>query len=78
LDRTDDQQTFLQARLADVTILTKDGDFVNLLERLGPPPKIVLVACGNCTNRALRELLSSELPDALTRLTGSESSITIG
>lgn len=41
-----DEAIFQAARDANVVILTKDSDFVRLLERRGPPPQVVWVTCG--------------------------------
>jgi predicted nuclease of predicted toxin-antitoxin system len=38
-------------------IITKDNDFVDLLEMMGFPPKIVLLKTGNNSSKALSELL---------------------
>ncbi|GHT81086.1 hypothetical protein FACS1894130_12780 [Spirochaetia bacterium] len=38
-------------------IITKDNDFVDLLEVKGYPPKIVLVKTGNNSSRALVQLI---------------------
>ena len=48
------------------TIITKDSDFVDLLELKGFPPKIVLLKTGNNSSKALMELLiktKSEIED---------------
>jgi predicted nuclease of predicted toxin-antitoxin system len=37
--------------------MTKDSDFVDLVERLGPPPQIIWLTCGNTSNLRLREIL---------------------
>ena len=50
---------FSQARDADVIIVTKDIDFVQLLERHGPPPRVLWVTCGNVSNAGLEELFST-------------------
>ena len=34
-----DVEIYLAAREADAIVMTKDADFVGLLERLGPPPR---------------------------------------
>ena len=34
-------EIFEQAREQDAVILTKDADFVDLVNRRGPPPKVV-------------------------------------
>jgi predicted nuclease of predicted toxin-antitoxin system len=41
----------------DHIIITKDKDFLNLLETRGFPPKVVLLKTGNNSSKALYELL---------------------
>jgi predicted nuclease of predicted toxin-antitoxin system len=43
-------------------IITKDNDFVDLLEMKGFPPKIVLLKTGNNSSKALSELLINVKP----------------
>jgi len=50
LQRATDPEIFAAARGANVVVLTKDADFVELLEKHGPPPQVVLVTCGNTSN----------------------------
>jgi predicted nuclease of predicted toxin-antitoxin system len=40
-------------------IITKDNDFVDLLEVKGYPPKIVLLKTGNSSSKALVQLLTN-------------------
>ncbi len=49
-------------------IITKDSDFIDLVCRLGTPPQILWLTCGNVTNQNLRRLLTATLPDALKQL----------
>ena len=63
-----DIEIFEAARVENAVILTKDSDFIDLVCRLGTPPKILWLTCGNVTNRNLRQLLSATLPDALEQL----------
>jgi predicted nuclease of predicted toxin-antitoxin system len=44
------------------TIITKDNDFVDLLEVEGFPPKVVLLKTGNNSSKALAELLINTKP----------------
>ena len=75
----DDQTIFQLARDAgDVVILSKDSDFVDLVLRLGPPPQILWLTCGNLTNRRLRTLLDEVLADALTLLATGVAVVEIG
>ncbi len=68
----EDQVVFFSAREADATVMTKDSDFLELQRRLGAPPKIIWVTCGNTSNVRLREILSSSLQEAVELLEGGE------
>lgn len=67
-----DFEIFTAARAENVIIMTKDSDFVDLVCRLGSPPKILWLTCGNVTNRNLRKLLTATLLNALTELDRGE------
>jgi len=43
-------------------IITKDNDFLDLLEIKGFPPKVVLIKTGNNNSKTLAELLIDEKP----------------
>ena len=64
----DDRTIFEQACKANVILLSKDVDFVNLVSRFGAPPKLIWLTCGNVSNEALRALLLKRLHMALTIL----------
>ena len=53
--------------------MTKDRDFVDLLERYVPPPKVLCVTCGNTSNARIRSVLAREFPSALELLNGGDS-----
>jgi len=53
--------------------VTKDRDFVDLLEIYGPPPKVLWVTCGNTSNARMKSVLAKEFPSALELLNGGES-----
>jgi predicted nuclease of predicted toxin-antitoxin system len=67
-----DPEIFLAARERQATIITKDSDFVSLLERLGSPPKIILLTCGNTSNANLRGVLANSLSRAMEFLETDE------
>ena len=46
-----DVEIFEAARITNAVIMTKDSDFVDLVCRLGIPPQIIWLTCGNVTNR---------------------------
>jgi predicted nuclease of predicted toxin-antitoxin system len=72
-----DRNIFAAARLADAVVLTKDADFVELLEREGPPPRVVWLRCGNTSNARLRELLAKWWPTVKTHLDAGERLVEI-
>jgi predicted nuclease of predicted toxin-antitoxin system len=63
-----DIEIFEAARAENAVIMIKDSDFIDLVCRRGTPPQILWLTCGNVTNRNLRQLLTTTLPDALERL----------
>ena len=73
-----DLQIFAAARRADAIVLTKDADFVRLLEQRGSPPKILWLICGNTSNEALQQILSLHLAAALRLLSDGEKAVRIG
>jgi predicted nuclease of predicted toxin-antitoxin system len=60
-----DKDIFAAARQANAIVMTKDEDFVEMVGRLGPPPRVIWLTCGNTSNAALRQLLKTTLPKAL-------------
>ena len=72
LGHAPDISIFQHARKPGHVIMTKDDDFVDLVTRLGPPPQILWVTCGNVTNRALRDLLVRAFPAAQAHLAAGE------
>jgi len=72
-----DIEIFEAARTVNAVIMTKDSDFVDLVCRLGTPPQIIWLTCGNVTNRYLRQILIVTLPDALERLRQGEMIVEI-
>ena len=68
---------FHAAREAGAVVMSKDSDFVLLLERFGPPPQILWVTCGNTSNARTREVLLKSLPEARARLEQGEPLVEI-
>ena len=60
-----DEVLFEAARSAAVVFMTKDADFLTLLDRHGPPPSVLWVTCGNTTTAKMRELLDVHIEAAL-------------
>jgi predicted nuclease of predicted toxin-antitoxin system len=78
LTRATDRQIFEAARKANAVVMTKDGDFVRLLELHGPPPQVIWVTLGNTANARLREVCSRKLSSALQLLQSGEALVEIG
>jgi predicted nuclease of predicted toxin-antitoxin system len=73
----DDEEIFAAARNDNAIVMTKDADFILLLERLGPPPKIILLTCGNTSNAHLKTILRSTLTDAMELLNSGDDIVEI-
>ena len=72
-----DLRIFHAAREAKAMVMTKDSDFLLLLDRLGPPPAILWVTCGNTSNAHLKQALQESLPKALDLLRRGERLVEI-
>ncbi len=73
-----DPPIFAAARAANATVMTKDADFAKMVDRLGPPPRVIWLRCGNTSNAALKDLLIRELPECILRLRDSDSTVELG
>jgi predicted nuclease of predicted toxin-antitoxin system len=73
-----DTEIFEAARQPNLVIMSKDSDFVDLVCRLGSPPQILWLTCGNVTNQNLRRLLSSTFAEAIAQLQQGEIVVEIG
>lgn len=74
----EDEQIFLAAKTAADVVITKDGDFVELLERHGSPPKILWLTCGNTSDAALRQIFTTHFPEALRLFNAGDDLVEIG
>lgn len=73
----DDREIFLAAKRKSAILITKDSDFLRLLDELGAPPQVIWVTCGNTSNTRLKQILSSTLPKALELLQSGEELVEI-
>jgi predicted nuclease of predicted toxin-antitoxin system len=73
----EDPEIFEAAKFQNVILMTKDSDFVDLVDRLDSPPQIIWLTCGNTSNARLKEILSSILPEALKLLQTGEKLVEI-
>ncbi|MEZ4870621.1 MAG: DUF5615 family PIN-like protein [Caldilineaceae bacterium] len=72
-----DQEIFLAAQSAKAVVMTKDKDFVDLVKRLGTPPQVIWLTCGNTSNARLKAILATTLQEALVLLEAGERFVEI-
>ena len=75
--RAKDPPIFHAARDAEAVVMTKDSDFLALLDRYGPPPQILWITCGNTSNARLKEVLRASLLRAVDLLRQGERLVEI-
>lgn len=75
--RAEDPEIFKKARQVEAVVITKDNDFVQLLDRRGPPPQVVWVTCGNRSNPALKDLIVRSWPRVKELLAAGEALVEI-
>ncbi|MEL6438222.1 MAG: DUF5615 family PIN-like protein [Cyanobacteria bacterium J06621_8] len=73
----EDLEIFEAAKVQKVILMTKDSDFVDLVQRKNAPPKIIWLTCGNTSNAKLKEILTATLLDALELLNNDEMLVEI-
>jgi predicted nuclease of predicted toxin-antitoxin system len=73
-----DREIVAAARIAGAVLPTKDSDFVDLVQRLGTPPQVVWLTCGNVTNARLRTVLVSSWPQVTALLAAGEAVVELG
>jgi predicted nuclease of predicted toxin-antitoxin system len=56
--RDADPEIFEAAKAQAVIFMTKDSNFADLVNRLGSPPQIIWLTCGNTSNARLRDFKS--------------------
>jgi predicted nuclease of predicted toxin-antitoxin system len=72
-----DSDIFGAAKKADVVVMSKDDDFMQLIEQRGTPPKLIWITCGNTSNARMRDILSKTLPKAKELLESGENVVEI-
>jgi predicted nuclease of predicted toxin-antitoxin system len=77
LREAEDEEIFLAAKKANAAVMTKDSEFLLLLDRFGAPPQIIWLTCGNTSNANLKIILSKTLQDAIDLLENGEEIVEI-
>jgi len=73
----EDEEIFREAKNANAVVMTKDSDFVSLLDRFSSPPKIIWLTCGNTSNANLKIILSKTLQSAIDLLDEADEIVEI-
>ena len=74
-----DPAIFAAARAGGTdVVVTKDDDFVRLLDQHGPPPQVVWVTYGNLRNPALRQRFLPVWPQVAALLAAGEPLVEVG
>ncbi|MFC2130527.1 DUF5615 family PIN-like protein [Bacteroidota bacterium] len=77
LRNTPDREIFFQAKQYNAMIMTKDHDFIDLISQYGSPPQILLLTCGNTSNKNLKVILKHSFKMALKHIQNGESIVEI-
>ncbi len=72
-----DREIFDAATRAGVTIITKDGDFLELVQRLGTALQIIWVTCANVTNKHRKQVFATTFAQACALLAGGAQVVEI-
>jgi predicted nuclease of predicted toxin-antitoxin system len=72
-----DREIFFAAREALAILITKDSDFVRLLEKFGPPPPVIWLTFGNTSNARLKKIFAQTLTRALDLIQAGEAIVEI-
>jgi predicted nuclease of predicted toxin-antitoxin system len=75
LESATDKAIFLAAKNANA--MTKDSDFLTLLDQLGHPPKVIWITIGNTSTQNLKDSLILLFPKALSLLEAGECLVEI-
>ena len=57
---------------AGAIVITKDDDFLRLLERQGPPPQVVWITLGNVQNARMPEVIEQHWPSVAAQIAEDE------
>ena len=72
-----DLEIFWAARQASAVVVTKDSDFVDLVNLHGTPPQVLWLTCGNTSNAALKQILATAFSQAIVLLQTGEKVVEI-
>lgn len=65
---SDDITIFGNAKISGAVIITKDSDFINLVDYYGAPPQVIWLRCGHTSNASLQRILEKKFQVIVTHL----------
>lgn len=77
LSNAPDPQIFARARAENAILLTKDFDFIALVERLGPPPRLIWLTTGNSSTAFLKTLLKRRFSEIKAAFEAGETIVEV-
>lgn len=73
----EDEVIFQAARAPGAVVIFKDADFLERLVRLGPPPRLLYVTCGNASKARMVDIFGQTFAEAHRLLSSSEPVVEI-
>ena len=73
----DDDTIYRSAAQSGAVVVTKDRDFVDLQLRLGPPPPIIWLTCGNTSEAKLQQVFTTHFMTARQLLASGDALVEI-
>ncbi len=68
----------MRQKHAEAVIMSKDSDFLKLVDQFGTPPQIIWITCGNTSNNRMRAVLEKSLEKAVELIRSGEPIVEIG
>ncbi|MEO5969412.1 MAG: DUF5615 family PIN-like protein [Bdellovibrionia bacterium] len=72
-----DQEIFNAARKVKAIVISKDRDFQEMVLRMGSPPQILWITCGNTSTTRMQAILEKALPEAIKLFNSGEELVEI-
>lgn len=72
-----DSEIWKLGKVENLTIVSKDVDFYERALLYGPPPQIIHVGCGNCSNSRLFDFLAGHWDHSERALTSASSLVAL-
>jgi predicted nuclease of predicted toxin-antitoxin system len=77
LERAKDREIFFAARRDQAIVMTKDRDFVRMVQQHGAPPCVLWITLGNTSNDRPQGVLEVTLREALALFDAGESLVEV-